>query len=148
MAGGPATSAGPSVLHESAPGTGTHAVPPSPSPHGDHSASRLAEQHAALFRLHRDTLARLPELSRLRGDANAAVTRAVEVAVRDLPPQDARRLELVRAASCFLDPAGPDSFENAKEALSRLAIGGLEGDTASSEQLDGAWAATRNVMPH
>jgi len=105
-------------------------------------ATRLAEQHAALFRLQSDTLARLPELSRLGGDANAAIIRAVEAAVRDLPPQDGRRLELVRAASCFLNPADTDPFEKTREALSRLAIGGLEGDAASSGQLDHAWGSS------
>jgi hypothetical protein len=142
MAGPSATDASPRVTHAGAVGLETHAVPPSPPPPAHHSAARLAEQHAALFRLQSDTLARLPELSRLPGDANAAITRAVEAAVRDLPSQDGRRLELVRAASCFLNPAGTGSFEKAREALSRLALGGPEGDAASIGQLDHAWGSS------
>lgn len=155
-AGRPATNAGAPIIHAIALDVETEAVPPSPQPSRiDPAATSLAQQHAALYRLHLDALACLPELSRLEADANAAVARAVEAAVCDLPPQDGRRLELVRAASCFLNPAGPGSFERAKEALSRIAIGGLEGDTASSEQLDQAWgssterrAALMDTLPH
>jgi hypothetical protein len=116
-------------------------VPLSSLSSGYHSAAWLAEQHPALFRLHSAALSRLPELQQHEGTANAAITDAVTTALRDFPPQDSRRLELVRAASYFLNHADTDSFPKAKNDLSRLAIGGPAANIASTEQLDKAWGS-------
>ena len=74
----------PSPRHVDASGAfvETHAAPLSS---GNHSATWLAEQHPALFRLHSEALSSLPELSRQAGTANAAITGAVETALRDFP---------------------------------------------------------------
>jgi len=118
-----ATSSSPRPADASAASVEAGTAPLSSLSSGRHSAAWLAEQHPALFRLHSAALSRLPELQQQEGTANAAITDAVETALRDFPPQDSRRLELVRAASYFLNHAGTDSFSKAKEDLSRLAIG-------------------------
>lgn len=129
----------------------SHAVPPPPVSSGNHSAAWLAERHPALFRLHSEVLSSLPALSQQEGNANAVITGAIEAALRDLPPQDSRRLELVRTASYFLNNADRASFAKAKEALSRAAIGGPDAGTASIEQMDDAWGSSaerRDALMH
>lgn len=151
MADRPSTSSSPRQVDASAAMAETDAVPLSSSSSSNHSAAWYAERHPALFRLHSEALSSLPALSQQGGNANAAITGAVEAALRDFPPQDSRRLELVRAASYFLNNADSASFAAARERLSRMAIGGPDANTASTEQLDSAWGSRterRDALMH
>ena len=151
MADRVSTSSSPQHVDASDAVVETGAVPLSSPSSGHHSAAWLAERHPALFRLHSEALSSLPALSQQVGNANAAITGAIEAALREFPPQDSRRLELVRAASYFLNNADTASFAAAKERLARVAIGGADANTASAEQLDNAWGSRterRDALMH